>query len=255
MITILRRGFPDEGGLDVAVSRALLLEASEGRSGETFRLHVPGRVVAFGKQDTLEPGYPAAVAAARGIGFAPVERLAGGRAAVFHEQTLSFSWTIPDPDPTSGVQARFHELSRLMVRAFARLGIESEVGEVPGEYCPGRYSVHHRRRLKLMGVGQRLSRRAAHVGGVVVVGGSDLVNRALTPTYRALGLAFDPAVTGSLQDVDPTVNMEAAASAVLAEIAMLDTFEDGDIDEHVVEVGRSLLADHEVEAGTPPRAR
>ncbi|RPI26037.1 MAG: lipoate--protein ligase family protein, partial [Actinobacteria bacterium] len=96
MITVIRTAFTAEEGMDIAVSRALLLEASEGTSGETFRLHVPGRMVAFGKQDTLAPGYPEAVAAARALGYAPVERLAGGRAAVFHELTLSFTWTIPD---------------------------------------------------------------------------------------------------------------------------------------------------------------
>jgi octanoyl-[GcvH]:protein N-octanoyltransferase len=255
MITVLRSAFAEEDGLDVAVSRALLLEASEGAIGETFRLHVPGRVVAFGKQDVLEPGYGAAVSIARELGYTPVQRLAGGRAAVFHELTLSFTWTIPDPDPTSSVQARFDRTAALVVRAFARLGIDSEVGEIPGEYCPGRHSVNHRGRLKLMGVGQRLSRHAAHVGGVIVVGGADLVNRPLIPVYEALSIGFDPAATGSLQDIDPSLEVEDAIAAVTVEVAALDETVEGEVSMRTIDRARALVADHVADGGDAPSSR
>lgn len=244
MITVIRDGHPDVEGLDIAISRALLLEAAEGRGGESFRLHLPGRVVAFGKHDTLEAGYPTAVAAVRRAGFAAVERLAGGRAAVFHEETLAFSWTIPDPDPMSGVTARFTAIAELMARALRRIGIEPEIGEVPGEYCPGAYSVSHRGRLKLMGVGQRLGRSAAHVGGVVVVGGSDVVNAALKPAYRELGLGFDPTVTGAIRDVVQDVTMEDAEAAIIAELAGIGDLTEGHLEPSTMDRARGLVADH-----------
>lgn len=244
IITILDEPFPDVEGLDTAIARALLLRAAEGVVSESFRLHVPGRVVAFGKHDTLTAGYHEAVAAARDRGFHAVERLAGGRAAVFHELTLSFSWTIPDADPTSGVTPRFEMLADLVVAAFARLGIAAEVGEVPGEYCPGRYSVHHRGKTKLMGVGQRLTRGAAHIGGVIVVGGADLVNEALSEVYPLLGTSFDPAVTGSLQDVDPSITLDAVRNAVLDELASRRSTQPGLLDADTLHLARRLTPDH-----------
>ena len=51
-----------------------------------------------------------------------------------------------------------------------------------------------------MGVGQRLTRSAAYVGGVVVLDDSAAINRVLDPVYRLLGIPFDPAATGAVSD-------------------------------------------------------
>ena len=115
---------------------------SEGSGPETLRLYRPGSIVAFGPRDTKAPGCVEAVRAARSGGFEAVKRLGGGRAAVFHDQTIAFAWTIPDPGPHASVLRRFQELANIMANAFLRLGIDARVGEVPGEYCPGRYSGH-----------------------------------------------------------------------------------------------------------------
>ncbi len=205
--------------MDIAVSRALLLGVSDGDLGETFRLNRPGRVVAFGKRDTLEPGYRPAAAAARDRGYEAVERLAGGRAAVFHEGTLAFSWSIPDAAPRERIGERFESLTALVVAAMARLGINGEVGELPGEYCPGTYSVHVGGMFKVMGVGQRLARRAAHVGGVIVATGSDDLRAILNPVYEELGLPWDPATGGSLEDAAPGLSLDDVEGAVLDELA------------------------------------
>jgi octanoyl-[GcvH]:protein N-octanoyltransferase len=243
-LRIVRDAFTEDPALDTAVSRALLLRASDGEIPETFRLHVPGRVVAFGKRDTLEPGYPAAVAVTRQNGFAPIERLAGGRAAVFTRHTLAFAWTIPDPDPRRGIYDRFRRLSALMVGAFGRLGVASDVGEIPGEYCPGDYSVHHAGRIKLMGVGQRLARRAAHVGGVVVVDRSEDVRNILVDVYAALGLHWEPETAGALTDVHPGITLQAAADAVLEELAGHRTIVPDEISTATVDLAHRLADDH-----------
>ncbi len=235
--------------LDTALSRALLLGASEGLIPETLRLHVPGRVMAFGKRDTLEPGYAAAVTTARDAGFAPIERLAGGRAAVFTELTLSFAWTVPDPDPRSNITARFEYLSAAVVRTLASVGVDAEVGEIPGEYCPGRYSVHHRGRIKLMGVGQRLAREAAHVGGVIVVDGTDLARGALVPVYDALGLSWDPATVGSVADVTAGVTIPAIAARLAAELSGARGTVPGTVDEATLQLARRLAPEHASPAG------
>ncbi len=105
---------------------------------------------------------------------------------MFHKGTVAFTWTIPDRNPRENIDARFRETASLIASALSRLGVDARVGEVPGEYCPGAYSVNARGRTKLMGVGQRIVSGAAHVGGVVVVGDSGRVRDVLTPVYDAL---------------------------------------------------------------------
>ena len=109
-----------------------------GELPETLRLARPGPMVAFGKLDLVGPGYRDAVRAARAGGFEAIERLAGGRAAVFHEGTVAFSHAIPDPDPRPGVRPRFDAIADRVARALMSLGVDARVGEVAGEYCPGR---------------------------------------------------------------------------------------------------------------------
>jgi octanoyl-[GcvH]:protein N-octanoyltransferase len=200
--------------MDTAISRALLNRVAEGAEPESLRIHRPGAIVAFGPKDRLEPGYRDAIGAAAGMGFGSVQRLAGGRAAVFHEDTIAFSWAIPDPTPREGIRPRFEELAAIMAEAFRSLGVDARVGEVPGEYCPGEHSVNARGKTKLMGVGQRVVSGAAHVGGVVVVRDGGRVRDVLIPVYDALGLTWDPATAGSLADEAPGVTWEDAERAI-----------------------------------------
>ena len=171
--------------------------------------------MAFGPADAAARGYQEAVGAARGLGFAAVERLAGGRAAVFHEGTLAFSWAVPERAPRQGIRARFRELSSSVERALCSLGVDARVGEVPGEYCPGEYSVSAAGERKLMGVGQRLLARAAHVGGVIVVHDAERVREALTPVYQALGVPWRPEATGAVEEEAPGAGLEEVAGALL----------------------------------------
>ncbi len=252
-IAVIRRTFGTPAGLDTAMSRALLLRVSAGEAPETLRLHVPGRIVAFGRQDVAADGYRAAVAAAATAGFTPIERLAGGRAAVFHEGTLAFAWSIPDPEPTRRTRARFAELAGIVATALAGLGVDARIGEVPGEYCPGEFSVSAGGRRKLMGVGQRLTRRAAHVGGVIVVSDPALANAALAPVYAALGLDWDPAVTGSVADEMPGATTEQVAAAVLTEFGRRHELVPAEVDAATVELAERLRPEHVAVGRAPAR--
>ncbi len=195
---LFREGFVEEAGLDIAVSAVLLEEVAAGRLAPSIRIHPTSRMVAFGRRDVHEAGYPAAVEASRRSGFTPVVRLAGGRAAVFHAGTLGISVVSSEIDTKLGIRDRFQRVADATVVALSTLGIDARVGEVPGEYCPGAYSVNAGGRAKLAGYGQRLVRGAAHVGGVIVVNRGDEVNRVLIPVYAALGLEFMPITTGSV---------------------------------------------------------
>ena len=236
----LTDSYADEPGVDTAISALLVEQASDGLQPETLRLYRPGRVVAFGRQDAAAAGYPGAVIAARAGGFLAVERLAGGRAAVFTPETIAFSWTIPDRDPRSHTEARFEMVSGLIRDVLRGLGVDAHVGEVAGEYCPGRFSVNAGHSKKLMGVGQRLKRHASHVGGVIVVDGTEAVVDILEPVYAALGLAWRPAATGSIADVAPRIGFDTVVAAITVAISAERPIEPASLDGGILTKARQL---------------
>ena len=217
-LRILRDSFPGRPAYDTALSHALLRRVAAGDLPESLRLYQPDDVVLFSLLDARRPGFGAAVEAARRAGFAAVLRLAGGHAAVFSRDSLAFAWAIPHAEPRSGIRARFEAVSGLIARALCELGVDARVGEVAGEYCPGEYSVNARGRTKLMGVGQRVVRGGAHVGGVIVTGDSDRVRDVLVPVYRALELDWRPETTGCIVDEIGASTPGAVAEALIAEL-------------------------------------
>ena len=244
-LRLLTESFPDDPALDTAVSRALLERVAAGELPETLRLARPGRMVAFGKQDAVAPGYAEAVRAARELGFAAILRLAGGRAAVFHEETLELAHALPGEDVRSGVHDRFREAADRIAAALRELGVDARVGEVPGEYCPGGYSINARGETKLAGVGQRLIRGGAHLGAVVVAAGTELVRQPLVPVYEALELDWDRASAGSVADEAPGVGFDQVLEAIRAAYAGDYELIDAELDEETLELARRLAPEHE----------
>ena len=230
--------------LDIAVSRALLLRVAAGELPETLRLSRPEAMVAFGKQDAVAEGFTGAVAAAAGAGFESVLRLAGGRAAVFHEHTISLAHAIPDEAPRLGIRARFESVAGLIARALGGLGVDARVGEVPGEYCPGSYSVSARGELKLAGTGQRLVAGGAHVGAVLVVADGARVRAALEPVYAALGLEWDPATTGDVAGEVPDITWERVRDALVAEYALEHEIVSAPLDGETLALAGRLADEH-----------
>jgi octanoyl-[GcvH]:protein N-octanoyltransferase len=216
-------------------------------SGElppTVRIHRPGSEVAFGRQDVASPGYEAAAEAARAAGFAAVERLAGGRAAVFHPGTIAFARAYADPQPPKRTYARFEEMADLIAGALRGLGADARVGEVPGEYCPGAYSVNARGKTKLAGIGQRMIRGGAHMGGVVVASGGREIARVLEPVYRALDLDWDPATSGSVSDeVGREVDPGEVEEALIAQLSKRYELVDAELDDATMRRAEQSLAE------------
>lgn len=242
--TLVTESFSEHPALDVAVSHATLSAVARGDIGGVFRLHVPEPVVAFGRADRAQPGYPQAVRAAGAHGFAAVERLAGGRAAVFHESTLAFAWAIREPNPRAGIRERFQMIAGTMVTAFESLGIDARIGKLPGEYCPGEWSVNVAGRVKVMGVGQRLVRGAAHVGGVVVVDDGKRIRDVLIPVYRALGLDWDPRTSGALADRSPGLDNAKVMAAIIAAMEARLDLTRGELPDSVIDEARTLIPEH-----------
>jgi octanoyl-[GcvH]:protein N-octanoyltransferase len=241
---LIRTGFAERPAFGTAVSDAILRRVAAGELGATVRLHRPGRELAFSKQDRAATGFQAAVAAARAAGFEPVVRLAGGRAAIFHEGTLALAWASPDPRPVARTRERFEVAAAVIAGALARLGIDARIGEVAGEYCPGAFSVNARGAVKLAGIGQRMIAGAAHVGAVVVAVNGDLIRSTLVPVYEALGLEWDPSTAGSVADDAPGTGLDEVEAALLAELGERFELEPAELDEGTLELAAELEAEH-----------
>jgi len=245
-LRLLEDSFPDDPALDAAVSRAVMLRVAAGDLPETLRIARPGTTVAFAKRDAVADSYENAVSAAREHGFEATLRLAGGRAAVFHDGTMEIGHAVPDDEPRAGIHDRFRNTADRLARALARLGVDARVGEVDGEYCPGRYSVNGRGAVKLAGIGQRVVGGGSHTGVVLVVEGEDRINAVLGPVYAALGLTWDPAASGSVRTEAPTAGWEAVRDAIVTEYAREYDLVESSVDAQTLELAQSLAGDHRV---------
>jgi octanoyl-[GcvH]:protein N-octanoyltransferase len=220
-----------------------LIRASRNEIPETLRLYRPNSIVAFGRQDQASDGFPKAVLAAKSHGFGTVLRLAGGRAAVFDVDTIAFARAIPDSDPTSRTFARFKETAAILASALGTLGVDARVGAVPLEYCPGDYSVNARGEKKLVGIGQRLISKAAHVGGVIVVGGSERVREVLMDVYEALELTWNPETVGAVSE-EEKVSWDRVAEAVVNEFGQRFDIEEVTLDSATLALAETLEHRH-----------
>lgn len=229
--------------LDTAVSRAILLQVSDGDLPETLQVGTPHRVAAFGKHDTLSDGFSKAVRIAVDHGYDPTIRIAGGRAVVFSPTIIRFAWTVPVTRPADTMRTRFNTLASAVVETLANLDVRATIGEVPNEYCAGEYSVHIRGHRKVMGVGQRLTRSGAQVGGMIVVSDPDDINKVLVPIYRALEVPIDPTATGSIAD-DRVATPDEVGLAFTAQIAAGRSTVDADVSDATMEMAQTLRGDH-----------
>jgi lipoate-protein ligase A len=199
--------------LDVALPHALVDLVAEGRHPPVLRCYRPAATVAFGRRDSFLPGFPRAAAAARRHGFTPVIRGAGGRAAAYDDGCLVLDEIMPAAEAMGGIQERFADEARRQADALRSLGVDARVGEVPGEYCPGEFSVNARGRVKLIGAAQRIVRGAWLLSSVVVVQAA--LRAVLEEVYGALGLDWDPTTVGAVADEAVGVTVQDVRRALL----------------------------------------
>jgi hypothetical protein len=124
--------------------------------------------------------------------------------------------------------------------------VDARVGEVPGEYCPGRYSVNARGVVKLAGIGQRIVAGGSHTGVVLVVTGEQRINDVLRPVYAALELAWDPQVSGSVASESQGASWDAVRDALLAEYAREYELVEDELDEATLAFAGDLAPEHRV---------
>ena len=252
-LELIDQSFEGRSALGTGVSAAIMRRVARGDLPPTARVHRTGRSLAFGRMDRLSPGYRDALAIAREHGYEPIERMAGGRAAVFHEGTIAFSKASKEPALRTGTRPRFEEMAAIVAGALQRLGLDARVGEIPGEYCPGEWSINFAGRTKLAGIGQRVIAGGAHVGGVLVFRGADEIREVLVPVYEALGLEWDPETAGSVEDAlgappppadGPDPLLVEVKDAMRAELAERYELRDAAIDETTMRMAEELRSFH-----------
>lgn len=204
---------------ELTVPQALLRQASRGERGDTLWIHRPRTpMVAFGRRDTRLDGYPAAVAAAHRAGFSTAVRGSGGRVVGYTTDAVVVDHVGLGAMFPTGMNDRFADFGDLYATALSRLGVQTRVGEVPGEYCPGAHSVSARGVTKLVGTAQRIVRDAWLFSAVVVVDGADLLAPLLQEVHHHLGLPFRVSTVGSVA-AEVGADVEQVAEVVHAAYA------------------------------------
>jgi hypothetical protein len=98
------------------------------------------------------------------------------------------------------VVAQLEHWGQLLTQVLGKFGADAELGPLPDEYCPGRFSVHAGG-AKLVGTAGRRRPGAALVGGVIVVNDADPLRAVIGDVYTALELPCDLSTVGSLAAV------------------------------------------------------
>lgn len=205
---------------DVERVRQALVDLGNTSQG-CLRIYRARPTAAFAPRDLLMKTYPQTAEAMRSLGFMPVERRAGGQLAVYDESALVIDLVAPHPEPRLHVIERFAGFSGAIARALQTFGIDARTGAVPGEYCPGDYSVNAGGKVKIAGVAQRVNRLGYHLGAVISVEPSAPVLEAIMIAYRILGLPFEAPSFGTVTEVGGGIGFKHLREALHAELMSL----------------------------------
>jgi octanoyl-[GcvH]:protein N-octanoyltransferase len=213
LVTTAHPGHPE---LDMALTGALLSEIARGEAPDTLRVFRPGPTVAFGRLDRARRGFDEAWRVAMDHGRTPVIRWGGGHAAAYDPGSVVIELLRHHASSAiAGLQDRYLDMIEVLRAALANLDVTVELGELPREYCPGRYSLHLPAGPKVAGVAQRILNRASLTTAVVVVAGGDALRAVLVDVYGRLAVPFDPETAGAVCDRYPDVRCELAMAAIL----------------------------------------
>ena len=183
-----------------------------------LRFRRPRPTAAFSPQDTTHPDYEHIKQQARANGFEPIERGTGGRLTMFDEHALAITIISPHADPHQHTIKRYDVFAGAIADALVTLGIDARIGELPNEYCPGRFSINAEGRIKLVGIAQRMNRRCIQMGAIIAVERSDEACAAIVEAYNAMGLSFDSATYGAINDLRPKVTYHDVRDALFASV-------------------------------------
>src|SRR5215212_1890320 len=202
--------------------RVIFEQVAAGVRPPTVSITPSTRHVGVTGRDTFRPGFADAVRASHERGYPVLVRSSGGGATAAHHGTFGFSIIRPATahGPHRTVRDRYDEATDLVLGAFSRLGGRAEVGDVRDEFCPGDHSIRVGDResgMKVVGIAQRVTRRATSVGGIVLVEGEEVLARVLERVYGAMHLPFRPGSVGSLRRAGYKAGTQNAIEAFAVE--------------------------------------
>ncbi len=206
--------------------RIVFDQVARGTRSATVSITPSTRHVGVTRRDTFRPGFADAVRASREEGYPVLVRSSGGGATAAHYGTFGFSLIRPATGSESRrtIRDRYDEAAALVLGAFSRLGVRAAaVGEVRDEFCPGDHSIRvgsWESGAKVVGIAQRITRRATSVGGIVLVEGEGELARVLERVYAAMRLPFRRESVGSLRRAGSRAGVEEVVGAFAAEAAL-----------------------------------
>jgi octanoyl-[GcvH]:protein N-octanoyltransferase len=210
----------DGPGHDVELGPRLLREGLGG-ARDILRIYSPAPTAAFSRRDTLRPGYERAASAVRHRGFDPVVRPQGGSLAAYHRGSVVVDHVHRAEQKSLDPVERFRRFATLHAEMLIGLGVDARIGPVPGEYCPGDYSINAGG-VKIVGSAQRVTRDGWLFSTVIQVSGTAVLREVHTAAYRELGYDFDPGTVGTLEDVVPGLTVRRVAAAARVAYGLLD---------------------------------
>ena len=210
----------DDPGTGYAYTRTIFEEVAAGTKPPTISIAPSARHLGVTRRDTLRPGFDEAVRAAYEEDYPVLVRAAGGSAIAAGRGTFGFSIVRPAEDTRRDPRKRYDEAAALVLGAFSRLGVDAGVGEVRDEFCPGDHSIRigdFESGTKVVGIAQRITRKATSVGGIVLVHGEKDLVRVLSRVYDAMNIPMRPGSVGSLCKAGSNASVEDAIAALAQE--------------------------------------
>ena len=222
--TIIRdmRSLPPDG--ELARSVGLMREVASGgiETDGVIRFYAPRPTLALTRVESRLPGYAEACEVGAGRGYHPVLRPTGGRAVAYDESCLVIDIIRRERGPADQ-REYFERCGAALVVAMRRLGVDARLGGVPGEYCPGAYSINARGITKLMGTAQRAVRGARLLSAMLPLADVGTLVALLTQVNGLLTLPWDAATFGSLDQETRGVPCTAVEGAIA--MAVVHQFE------------------------------
>ena len=192
---------------EISISPRLLNHAVEQSAGAFVRIYRPKPTMAFSTRDRADPSFSHLLAISKEHGFAPVTRSPGGRVVAYHEESVVVDFLSSENSPHAFIKERFEALGAIFVEVLALLGITAKVGEIPREYCPGKYSVTSNS-VKLVGSAQRLVRGGWLLSSSIIVRNGLPVRNVLSDIYSAMDYDMDPRTIVALNEFESSIESE-----------------------------------------------
>jgi len=220
-VLVIRQEERADAATDLERSVELLRAVADGTIAQhrVVRVYAPVPTVAMSRRESRLPGFDTARRAASERGFAPAIRPTGGRAVAYDESCVVFDVVAREVEGSIDQARFFREMGDALAASLRGLGVDARVGDVPGEYCPGEFSLNARGAVKLIGTSQRAVRGARLLSGMLPLAAVDRFTDVLLAVNAALELDWDPATFGTLATEVPRMPRAMVEDALISALA------------------------------------